>query len=239
MCYLCLLPWGNALADNAAKPVPAKVFSGTGFFVNGRGYIITNQHVVDGCKEVAIRGAAVPKTTAQVVAINEKYDLALLKTDARVQRVATLRQPRTTVLKKGEPVLVMGYPASSFATGTYQIAESKVVALKGPQDETHWIQFADAAQQGNSGGPLLDSSGNVAGVIVSKSMVTRHNQQTGQDEVISQSDIAISLPILLRFLEEHVIGYRIEGSYGYLMPKRVEEIAKAYIVNVICPQNGK
>ena len=217
----------------AAEPEGQMAYSGTGFFVSGDGYIITNNHVIDGCANVTIRGS-VPEDTAKVIAVDKEFDLALLRTNARVRRVATIRHPDETKIKIGEPVLVMGYPLESYKTGQYKIAESTVIGLKGPSDEPFWIQFSDSAQQGNSGGPLLDSAGNVAGVIVAKSQRSFFNAARGREEVVSNSDIAISLPILMKFLDKNFVTYRFNGSYGYLMASRVEELAKAYIVNIIC-----
>lgn len=229
---------GFSLLPVAALAEAIPVFSGTGFFVSNSGHIITNHHVITGCDEVMLRGAF-PDTTAEVIAVDEKNDLALLKADIRARRVATIRHPGASTLRVGEPVLVMGYPKESFQTGQYQIAEAKVEGTKGPMDEPHWIQFSDSAQQGNSGGPLLDASGNVAGVIVGKTTLMTYVSGRAKHEVVKKSDVAISLPVLIRFLEQNYVSYRVNGSYTFMMPSRVEELAKAYIVNLLCPQSPK
>lgn len=223
----------------AAPPLPEGayyVMSGTGFVVSNSGHIITNHHVVKGCSEVELQGA-LPGATAKVMAVDEKFDLALLKTGTPVRRIATIRHPDASRLKLDEPILVMGYPMDSYVKGEYKIAQSKIIGLKGPTDEPHWIQFSDSVQQGNSGGPLLDSSGNVAGVVVGKSELYQRYGANGRPELVKKSDIAISLPVLMRFLDRHYVAYRFNGSYSYVMAKRVEEIAKGYIVNVLCSQS--
>lgn len=210
-----------------------QIITGTGFFVSNSGHIVTNQHVVDSCKEVELQGPF-PKTTGKVIAVDEKYDLALIKTQQRARRIATIRHPDASKLKMDEPVLVMGYPMDSYMKGEYKVAESKIIGLKGPTEEPHWIQFSDSVQQGNSGGPLLDSSGNVAGVIVAKTELYTQRSANEPRRVISKSDVAIALPILMRFLDKHYVAYRFNGSYSFMMTKRVEEMARAYIVNVMC-----
>ena len=213
------------------------VSSGTGFFVSYAGQILTNNHVVKGCSEVILQGSFTRRQVAKVVATDSEHDLALLQTDLRARRIATLRSLDNSQLRIDEPVLVMGYPAEAVVTGKYSLAEAKVIGLKGPLDEPEWIQFSNAARHGNSGGPLLDSSGNVAGVITGRSTVFTETG-LGQRKVISESDVAISLPIVVQFLDDHSVNYRTNGSYSYLMPRRIEELAKDYIVNILCPKKS-
>lgn len=214
------------------------VQSGTGFFVSNNGHIITNNHVIEGCTEVELQGA-VPRSLGKVVAVDKQYDLALIRAEQRPRRIATIRHPGASRIRLNEPVMVMGYPMESYKTVEYKIAEATVVGLKGPTDEPYWIQFSDSAQQGNSGGPLLDASGNVAGVVVGKSELRTSHGINGREEVISRSDIAISLPILMRFLDKNFIRYRFMGSHSFLLSTRVEEMAKGYIVNVLCVRPDK
>ena len=221
----------------APKLAPGEVLvhTGTGFFVSNSGHVITNYHVIQGCTEAMLQGS-IPDSMAQVVAVDKEHDLALLLTKARASQIATIRHPGASRLREGEPVLVMGYPLDSFKRREYQLADSTVVGLKGPQDEPKWIQFSDAAQHGNSGGPLLDASGNVAGVVVGKFMQTQSINGGASTVTVRQSDLAISLPILLRFLEKNVVSYRVNSSSTYMMSSRIEQQAKNYIVSVICPQ---
>lgn len=239
-CYAVILA-GLSAANAWALPSARQqvmISSGTGFVVSSYGDIVTNNHVIEGCSTVTIQGP-IPTDKAEVIAVDREFDLALLRTKAHVRRVAVIRHPGASHLIENEPVLVMGYPLDSFKTAEYKIAESRVVGLKGPMDEPQWIQFSDSAQHGNSGGPLLDSSGNVAGVIVGKSTVTRYVPERGRNELVSKSDVAISLPILLKFLDKNHVLYGTYGSYTYMMPQRVEEFAKAYIVNILCVQPTK
>lgn len=228
-CLAACLP----LAAGAQQGRMVSVQSGTGFFVSSSGHIITNHHVIKGCRMVELQGA-VPRTAGEVVAVDEQYDLALIKTRDKPRRIATIRHPDASRLRMDEPVLVMGYPLESFRTGEYKIAEARVIGLKGPTDEPHWIQFSDSAQQGNSGGPLLDASGNVAGVVVGKSELWTTHGRNGRPEMVSKSDVAISLKVLMRFLDRNYVAYRFNGSYSLMTARRIEERARGYIVNVLC-----
>lgn len=218
--------------------VPAgyhKVSSGTGFFVSNRGYVITNNHVIDGCTTATIRGAVNP-VDAQVVAVDEQNDLALLKTTVQPQRTATMRISDKSV-RVGDPVMVMGYPQEHGITGVYKVMEASIVGMQGPLNEPTWIQFTSSAQQGNSGGPLLDTSGNVIGVIVGKTKLFR--KTGGKQETVKESDVAISLPVLKKFLDKNNIFYRSNYSESYLATNRLENQAKDYIVNIHCNKGAE
>lgn len=222
----------NATTIYKTETFTIPVFTGTGFYV-APNYIVTNQHVIEGCREVTLRGA-VPESKAKVVAVDGKYDLALIRAAETVRKPAQLRELRVSGLEVDEPVLVMGYPKETWETGRYAIAESKVVGLKGPLGDPDYIQFASSARKGNSGGPLLDSAGNVTGVIMGNATVFREDMQTGKREVMNETDVAISLGVLANFLDANSVNYRVNAGQGYMMVNRIEEDAKDYIVNIIC-----
>lgn len=233
----------QAAPQQAAAPQPRAaagermVNSGTGFFVSNRGFIVTNAHVVKGCKQVQVRGA-VKASPAAVLATDEEYDLALVQTQAMAPAVAGISQAEYRI-RIGDQVTVIGYPLDHGVTGLYDVKQARVTDLKGPLDEPHWIQFSSAAQQGNSGGPLLDASGNVIGVVTGKAqkIVTGPG---GKTEVVGESDVAISLPVLKAFLDKHRVYYRDSRPGGRLSSGRIENKASNFIVNIHCilPRNG-
>ncbi len=208
------------------------VKSGTGFFISKAGHIITNEHVVRGCKSVKIRGAVAP-THAEVIKTDNEIDLALLRTKTIPPRIAPIRSARDEI-RIGEKLLVIGYPKKHGQTGISKLTHSKVKGLKGPLGGDQWVQFEDSARQGNSGGPLLDSSGNVIGVVMGKAEIIRTNLANGRQENIGKSDLAISLPYLWDFIEgEQVhtvtLNSALQHGNGYL-----ERMASEYIVNIHC-----
>jgi hypothetical protein len=222
---------------NAEDRGQFRVSSGTGFFVSNMGFIVTNKHVVEGCKNAVIKGN-MPPETVEVVALDPSQDLALLRSSRAPLYAAPLRD-NITDLKKEDAVLVMGYPGNSAMTGQYVLADAKVLALSGPLGEPDSIQFTDSVQQGNSGGPLLDTSGNVIGVIVAKSVVWQIDPVTNVKSNEQHSDVAISLNVLRNFLGQHGIYARDLISSLHLTRDRIEDQAKSYIVNVLCsPDDG-
>jgi serine protease Do len=227
---ILLLPVTAAVA----QPVTHQVRSGTGFFVSKYGHIVTNAHVVKGCDTVSIRGAVKP-LEAKVTAVDEQVDLALIKAEIMPTRIANFRA-YNQALKKGEGVLLIGYPGESAISGQYQVVQSTITDTRGPLNNPQWVQFSDAARQGNSGGPLLDVSGNVVGVVVGKTTVTRRNLSTGQEEIVQKADIAITLEYLKRFLEQHQVMYQtLYSGLQYASPY-MTSLAKDYIVNIHCQE---
>jgi serine protease Do len=225
-----------ALPVSAQQPGLRYVASGTGFFVSKYGHIVTNEHVVHGCNTVMIRGA-VPQTEARVLHTDPEIDLALLRTESTPPDVASVRAYGNAI-GEGDRVLLVGYPEEHGQTGVYKIVESTVTGEKGPTGQAKWLQFADSARQGNSGGPLLDRSGNVVGVIVGKSELRRVNRTTQTEEVVQKSDIAVSLPYLQEFLEDQNVDYWRMYSGLYNATNFIEQHAKDYIVNIHCVREG-
>lgn len=208
------------------------VKSGTGFFISKAGHIITNEHVVSGCDTVRIRGA-VEATEARVIKVDADIDLALLKTSTIAPRVAPIRQAGIPI-RKGEKLLVIGYPEKHGQTGIYKVSHSKVKDTLGPMGSDKWLQFEDSARHGNSGGPLLDNSGNVIGIVMGKMQLTRTNLINGRVENMGNSDLAISLPYLWDFLEDEnvytvTMHSALQHGQGYL-----ERMASEVIVNIHC-----
>lgn len=222
------------LASSSAFAQSYSISSGTGFFVSKYGHIITNDHVVKGCDTVTIRGAVKPME-AQVIANDTEADLALIAAPVTPPRVAPIRFYGEEIVA-GDDVMVMGYPREHGIRGEYKVVTSRVIDVAGPMGEPKWLQFEDAAQQGNSGGPLLDLSGNVVGVVVGKTMLVQRNNLNGKEEVVQRSDVAISLPYLIDFMNLNRIAYHRLYSALDNSVKYIEQTAKDYIVNIHCRQ---
>jgi hypothetical protein len=138
--------------------------SGSGFAVSSDGHVITNNHVIDGCQEVAIHynGDVVPVT---VVTYDLQNDLALLKGDFTPQTVFPLSGDKPELL---QDVYVAGYPFGNEISSSIKVTKGIVSSLTGMGNNFSNIQIDAALQVGNSGGPILDERGNVVGVAVSK-----------------------------------------------------------------------
>lgn len=139
---------------------------GTGFFVNSRGNIVTNYHVIRGAKQVAILRHDRTVAPARVIATDVANDLAVLATD--LQDVQHLPIMRSDGVKRGEKVFTLGYPNPGLQGRSIKFTDGSISAISGIQDQPNKFQISVPVQPGNSGGPLIDIDGNVVGIVVAK-----------------------------------------------------------------------
>lgn len=231
MNYILTLLWIVLLwkAPGIAYGTAYHASSGTGFFVT-RDFIVTNAHVVQNCKSIRIRGAAT-SSNVSLHHIDNALDLAILKSPAKPRRTATLRT--NSGVKKGDIVVIIGYPLEHGQTGQYLKLEAKITRVNSEFNGVNAIEFTNLVNKGNSGGPLLDRAGNVIGVVVGK---IDYYQDT-PDNLIRSSGLAIRLDELHAFLRRHNIHTRSLSTYDIFKDHRIERRAKDYIVNVHCIQD--
>jgi len=142
---------------------------GSGFVVNSDGYVVTNNHVVDGATEIRVKFADGRELPGRVVGRDPRTDLALLKVEGH--GLPTIPLGDSSALRVGEPVMAIGNPFGLEQTVTTGIvsATGRVIG-EGPYDD--FIQTDASINPGNSGGPLINARGQVIGIntaIVSRS----------------------------------------------------------------------
>ena len=135
---------------------------GSGVIISPRGYILTNQHVVEAADEIEVALSDGKKLAAKVVGNDPKTDLAVLHVDAQNLPAITLGQAEN--LKVGDVVLAIGNPLGVGQTVTMGIISA--LHRTGLRINTfeNFIQTDAAINQGNSGGALVDASGNLVGI---------------------------------------------------------------------------
>ncbi len=149
------------MPDGGAQP--RGVSQGTGFIISADGYVLTNHHVVDGADTVRIRLADRREFTAKVVGSDEQSDVALLKIAAT--GLPTLRIGDSKALKSGQWVVAIGSPFGLDHSVTAGIVSA--VGRANPYANQRYVPFIQtdvAINRGNSGGPLLDTRGQVVGI---------------------------------------------------------------------------
>ena len=140
--------------------------TGTGFFVTADGYLVTNRHVIKGAKRILVR-IGTKQVLARVVKSYEKHDLAVLKVPGQ-HRPLSLRKSSTVTV--GTVVMAMGFPQIKHQGIQPKLTGGVVSSLSGSiglwsTNRASLFQMDVAAQPGNSGGPLIDTQGNVIGVV--------------------------------------------------------------------------
>jgi S1-C subfamily serine protease len=160
------------VADNPKLPAyrPKEVrrergFStGTGFFVTTGGLLVTNFHVVEDAKSVRVVSTAMgAEYSARVVAKDPVNDIAVLR--VAIEAAAPLPIAAFFDARKGEQILVLGYPLVEIQGQEQKATFGHLNALTGIQDDVRMVQIDAPIQPGNSGSPLLNERGEVIGVV--------------------------------------------------------------------------
>ena len=134
---------------------------GSGFIVSEDGFIVTNNHVIDGADEISIEFFEGGELPATVVGIDAKTDIALLKVEPS-QPLPFVRFGDSDTARVGDWVMAMGNPLGQGFSVSVGIISARNRALSGAYDD--FIQTDAAINRGNSGGPLFNMDGDVIGV---------------------------------------------------------------------------
>ncbi len=173
---------------------------GSGFIVTEDGYILTNNHVVAGATEIAVKLESGKEYKAKVVGRDERYDLALLKIEAK-ERLPIVLFGDSDRLRVGDWVVAIGNPFGLSHTVTAGIVSAKDRVIgAGPFDD--FIQTDASINPGNSGGPLFDTRGLVVGI---NTAIHAAGQGIG---------FAVPINMAKRFIEDVLTKGRV--SHGWL-----------------------
>ena len=148
---------------NAVFKVNTSSGNGSGFYLRGHNILVTNFHVVQGYRTVAIEDQKKERYLAQVVFVNPRADLAFLKASQKMHSPETAFD-RFSPVENRERVLVLGFPFGMPYTETGGI----VSAARQLMDGRHYIQTDAAVNPGNSGGPMINDRGELVGITTSK-----------------------------------------------------------------------
>lgn len=201
--------------------------TGTGWYVAPGGYMVTNAHVVDGCKMVTLKSGA----QLEVLDVQVDEDLALLKGTASIAHLS-LRDGRAARL--AEDVLIAGYPLGGILSSGINVTVGTVSALLGMGDDDSRFQFTAPVQPGNSGGPVLDTSGNVIGVVVSKLNAMNVQQEIG--DIPQNVNFGIALKNVVAFLDANDVPYERKASNSPRDKVDLAELARDSTVLLQCYQ---
>ncbi|WP_255574863.1 S1 family peptidase [Caldovatus aquaticus] len=187
------------------------VSSGTGFVV-APGRLLTNHHVTEGCAEMRARTAAGVEMRVTVAASDRQRDLALLAVQGEGDPGPPLAFRRGPEVRRGEGVVTYGFPLAGLLSSGPTLTTGEVSALAGLGDNPRQFQISAPVQPGNSGGPLLDMSGHVVGVVVSKLNAQRVAQRTG--DIPQNVNFAVKAEEAVKFLRRNGVEPRLADSAG-------------------------
>jgi len=143
--------------------VPTRAL-GSGFLISADGRILTNNHVISGSSKIEVRFSDGGRYTAKVLVADRSDDLALIQIDPK-KKLPFLKLGDSDGLQVGQKVLAIGNPFGFSGTLTTGVVSSLGREIRNENSTLEGLVQTDAAiNEGNSGGPLLDSQGNVIGI---------------------------------------------------------------------------
>ena len=199
------------------------------------GRVLTNDHVIDHCQNrIAVVRADGVFRPAVLLSSDKPNDLALLKFDGQIvdQDIAAIRT--SPPVKQGEAIAVYGFPLVGTLSSSGNITNGILSALVGLGDDSRFMQLTAPVQPGNSGGPLLDQSANVIGVVVSKLDAATMMRRTG--DIPQNVNFAIKAGVAIGFLEAHNVAYLASAppSGAKLELPEIADAARRFTVLVVC-----
>lgn len=222
-------PYLTTSASSAsADPRSGAVVSGTGFYINPQGHILTNEHVAGNCSSLTIQLPDGTTSTGQLIAADEPNDLAVVLSQARPKTIALFSA--NSRYRPGDPVVTFGFPYAGRLADTGNLTTGTVSALAGLKNDSRALQISAPVQPGNSGGPLLDNNGHVIGVVASGMRAVR----IAQGDIPQNVNFAIKDTVAKAFLQSHHVSYSDGKDTITLSAADIGEIARNYAVRIRC-----
>ncbi len=225
-------PTGSFKALPAGKYVDRDkpVSTGTGFFINASGQVLTAAHVTEDCAileakhdEVALLG--------HVVASSHLVDLAVLETGTPAEHTLPLRKGGEIVL--GEPVVNVGYPLQPILSTSPNLTRGNISSRGALEGSLGQFQFSAPIQPGSSGGPVVSDKGELLGVTQSTLNVSRLIQQG----VVPQNvNFALNGKYVAMFLQKHQIMFSEIAPTGPGDSQKGNELALSSTLRLSCYQ---
>jgi S1-C subfamily serine protease len=205
----------------------AVISTGSGFFISPEGHVLTNSHVVEGCRIVAIARDGEPRIPLEVVRDDPEIDIALLRASRADGPFIALRGQAEAPVRPGERAIVVGYPVRS-KLGVVNVTEGVVSAAGARGQDITRLQFTAPAQPGNSGGPILDSAGRAIGVVVAR-------LGTVEDERLSQNiNFGVSAGAVEAFLKDAGISLNPAQDITEKATPAIFDAANAAVLPLDC-----
>ncbi len=155
---------GIVISGNTSSPLTSDSFSGSGIIFDSNGYIVTNNHVIEGATTISVKLSSGKSLGAKVVGTDTRSDLAVIKVDAVNLPVAVLGD--SSDVKVGDLAIAIGNPLGEEFAGTVTAgiisALNRTIQYEGSVYKV--LQTDAAINPGNSGGALCNSAGEVIGI---------------------------------------------------------------------------
>ncbi|WP_158498768.1 serine protease [Magnetospira sp. QH-2] len=202
---------------------------GSGFFITPGGHLLTNHHVINGCKLITVETPSNQAGKAELLDIWEGVDLALLKSTLTPVGVAAFQAEAHPAA--GAPLAAVGYPTKTLPP----INPKYIPATYGKKlgDRHPWFSMKGEVFPGNSGGPAINEAGHIAGVVVAKVNAPKMKEKTGK--LVTDLSFAIRLDAVRQFLGRNKVKVTTaDKNSSPLAQKARFAHAKKFVARIGC-----
>ena len=217
--------------DETTEPVGESelviIGSGSGFFVSSQGHIASNAHVIGFCREVKVYEEG-KEIFLDIIATDMVNDIGLVKGKFKNTRHLNIK---VSGAELGEDIVAFGYPLVDKLSDSVKLTKGIVSALSGPYNNIALIQIDAALQPGNSGGPVLNMSGQVVGIA--SSGLAKLKMVKEQQVLPENVNFAVAAPTIATFLKANKINVT-SGSSEIYSTKDLAKIGEPATVQLLC-----
>jgi S1-C subfamily serine protease len=167
--------------------------------------------------------------TLRIVSTDEANDLALLIAPSRFKDAVTIRN---AAVHTGDGIVAIRYPFYGILSTDFTVTTGIVSSLGGIGNDSRYLQISAAVQPGNSGGPLIDTSGNVVGVVTEKLDAIKLAKITGS--IPENINFAIKTGALRDFLDKNAVEYLTAAPGVELKTADIANKARSYAMRIWC-----
>lgn len=205
------------------------ISSGSGFFVNKNGYLVSNYHVVEMCQYIlAVMDGDL---------LNVKVVASDITNDLIVGKVEELSNNNFLALSSdgaflGDNVIAAGFPLAGTLSDNLKVTRGIVSSMSGLNNNYSEYQIDAAVQSGNSGGPLIDASGNVVGVVVAQ--LNKYKLLQEREIIPENVNFAVKSQNVSVFLSANNIDFISKDSKKVIQNRVVAESAEDSTVMLLC-----
>lgn len=210
---------------------PQQLSLGSGFIIDGDGYIITNNHVIDQAEEITVTLADNRQLTARLVGRDGKTDIALIKVEAS-EKLPAVKLGDSDKIRVGDWVLAIGNPFGLGGSVTAGIVSAKSRDIEaGPYD--NFIQTDASINQGSSGGPMFNLDGEVIGINTAIFSTNGGSMGIGFAVPVNLTHFVIEQLKSKGKVERGWIGIKIQPNSGDIAHSLSQQAQRGVIVSSV------